>query len=158
MEEFKIKEKIYNMILYGSPALLQFPRTEKFVLATQIRESMYRMFQLAVVIEKKYYKKTTLLASSITAAAIFSFHDEVFSIVFSSHSEKSLHSYGNTNISLHPISHRKAGGGFAPPAYILRANRGSVKPESKVNQLLPGCRILLHAPFECRPDAGRGKG
>ena len=48
------------MILYGSPALLQFPRTEKFVLATQIRESMYRMFQLAVVIEKKYYKKTTL--------------------------------------------------------------------------------------------------
>ena len=60
MEEFKIKEKIYNMILYGSPALLQFPRAEKFVLATQIRESMYRMFQLAVIIEKKYYKKTTL--------------------------------------------------------------------------------------------------
>ena len=48
------------MILYGSPALLQFPRTEKFVLAKQIRESMYRMFQLAVVIEKKYYKRTTL--------------------------------------------------------------------------------------------------
>lgn len=60
MEEFKIKEKIYDMILYGNPALLQFPNTEKFVLAANIRESMYKMFQLAVVIEKKYYKKTTL--------------------------------------------------------------------------------------------------
>lgn len=60
MEEFKIKEKIYEMILYGSPALTQFPKSEKFVLATKIRESMYEMFRLSVVIEKKYYKKTTL--------------------------------------------------------------------------------------------------
>lgn len=60
MEEFKIKEKIYDMILYGNPALLQFPKSEKFVLASNIRESMYKMFQLAVTIEKKYYKKTTL--------------------------------------------------------------------------------------------------
>lgn len=60
MEEFKIKEKIYDMILYGSPALIQFPKSEKYVLASKIRESMYRMFELAVAIEKKYYKKTTL--------------------------------------------------------------------------------------------------
>lgn len=60
MEEFKIKEKIYEMILYGSPALIQFPKSEKYVLASKIRESMYRMFELAVTIEKKYYKKTTL--------------------------------------------------------------------------------------------------
>lgn len=60
MEEFKIKEKIYEMILYGSPALMQFPKSEKYVLASKIRETMYRMFELAVTIEKKYYKKTTL--------------------------------------------------------------------------------------------------
>lgn len=60
MEEFKIKEKIYDMILYGSPALMQFPKSEKYVLASDIRKSMYRMFQLAVTIEKKYYKKNTL--------------------------------------------------------------------------------------------------
>lgn len=54
MEEFKIKEKIYNMILYGNPALLQFPKREKYALAADIRKSMYKMFQLAVVIEKKY--------------------------------------------------------------------------------------------------------
>ncbi|MEG2001304.1 MAG: diversity-generating retroelement protein Avd [Evtepia sp.] len=60
MEEFKIKQKIYDMILYGSPALAQFPKAEKYVLASKIRGSMYRMFELAVVIEKKYYKKTTV--------------------------------------------------------------------------------------------------
>lgn len=60
MEEFKIKEKIYDMILYGNPALTQFPKSEKYVLASDIRKSMYNMFQLSVMIEKKYYKKTTL--------------------------------------------------------------------------------------------------
>ncbi|MBU5438276.1 diversity-generating retroelement protein Avd [Tissierella sp. MSJ-40] len=60
MEEFKIKEKIYDMILYGSPALTQFPKVEKYALAGDIRKSMYRMLMLAVTIEKKYYKKTTL--------------------------------------------------------------------------------------------------
>ncbi|SHK14257.1 diversity-generating retroelement protein Avd [Tepidibacter formicigenes] len=60
MEGFKIKQKIYDMILYGSPALTQFPKAEKYVLASDIRKSMYRMFELAVTIEKKYYKKTTL--------------------------------------------------------------------------------------------------
>ena len=66
MEEFKIKEKIYDMILYGNPALLQFPNTEKFVLATNIRQSMYKMLALAVEIQKKYYKKTTLQELDIT--------------------------------------------------------------------------------------------
>lgn len=60
MEGFKIKEKIYEMIRYGSPALLQFPRTERYELAGKIRNRMYGMLEYAVIIEKKYYKKTTL--------------------------------------------------------------------------------------------------
>lgn len=60
MEEFKIKEKIYEMILYGSPALLQFPKTEKFLLANDIRRSMYTILRLVIMVENKTYKKTTL--------------------------------------------------------------------------------------------------
>jgi hypothetical protein len=59
-DDFKIKEKVYEMILYGSPALTQFPKSEKYVLAREIRESMYTILKLVITVEKKYYKKTTL--------------------------------------------------------------------------------------------------
>ena len=59
-EKFEIKEKIYEMILYGNPKLTGFPRTERYVLAGDIRRSMYAALELAVRLEKKYYKKTTL--------------------------------------------------------------------------------------------------
>ena len=59
-EKFEIKEKIYEMILYGNPKLTEFPRTERYVLAGDIRRSMYTALELAVRLEKKYYKKTTL--------------------------------------------------------------------------------------------------
>ncbi|WP_320917146.1 diversity-generating retroelement protein Avd [Enterocloster bolteae] len=57
---FKIKEKIYEMILYGNPQLLKFPKTERYVLAGDIRKSMYAALEMAVRLEKKYHKKTTL--------------------------------------------------------------------------------------------------
>lgn len=60
MEPFKLKEKIYDMILYGSPALEQFPRSEKFLLAADIRRSMYELFRFSIVLEKRYYKKNTV--------------------------------------------------------------------------------------------------
>lgn len=59
-EKFEIKEKIYEMILYGNPKLTAFPRTERYVLAADIRKTMYTALELAVRLEKKYYKKTTL--------------------------------------------------------------------------------------------------
>lgn len=59
-DKFEIKEKIYEMILYGSPKLTNFPKTERYVLAGDIRKSMYTALELAVRLEKKYYKKTTL--------------------------------------------------------------------------------------------------
>ncbi len=59
-EKFEIKEKIYEMILYGNPKLTDFPRTERYILAGDIRHSMYAALELAVRLEKKYYKKTTL--------------------------------------------------------------------------------------------------
>lgn len=57
---FIIKEKIYEMIRYGSPALLQFPKSERYELAGRIRARMYGLLEYAVIVEKKYYKKTTL--------------------------------------------------------------------------------------------------
>ena len=59
-EKFEIKEKIYEMILYGNPKLTDFPKTERYVLASDIRRSMYTALELVVRLEKKYYKKTTL--------------------------------------------------------------------------------------------------
>lgn len=57
---FQIKEKIYEMIMYGNPKLKDFPKTERYVLAGDIRKTMYTMLEMAVRLEKKYYKKTTL--------------------------------------------------------------------------------------------------
>lgn len=57
---FHIKEKIYEMILYGNPQLKDFPKTERYVLAGDIRKTMYTMLEMAVRLEKKYHKKTTL--------------------------------------------------------------------------------------------------
>jgi hypothetical protein len=57
---FKIKEKIYEMILYGNPQLKDFPKTERYVLAGDIRKTMCGMLEMAVRLEKKYHKKTTL--------------------------------------------------------------------------------------------------
>jgi len=59
-EKFEIKEKIYEMILYGNPKLTAFPKVERYALAADIRKSMYTALELAVRLEKKYYKKTTL--------------------------------------------------------------------------------------------------
>ena len=53
-------EKIYEMIMYGNPKLKDFPKTERYVLAGDIRKTMYTMLEMAVRLEKKYYKKTTL--------------------------------------------------------------------------------------------------
>ena len=59
-EKFEIKEKIYEMILYGNPKLKDFPKTERYILAGDIRKSMYAALEMAVRLEKKYHKKTTL--------------------------------------------------------------------------------------------------
>jgi hypothetical protein len=59
-EDFKMKNKVYEMIRYGSPVLMQFPRQEKYVLAEKIRSTMYDVFELVITLENKHYKKTTL--------------------------------------------------------------------------------------------------
>jgi|GEM_PF-340821 hypothetical protein len=57
---YRLKEAVKDMINYGSPILVQFPRVEKYGLAKRIRETMYDMLHLCNVIQKKYYKRDTL--------------------------------------------------------------------------------------------------
>lgn len=57
---YRLKQAVKDMINYGSPILVQFPRIEKYGLAKRIRETMYDMLHLCNVIQKKYYKRDTL--------------------------------------------------------------------------------------------------
>lgn len=56
---FMLKEKIYDMMLYGHPILRTFPRRER-KLADRIDEKMDNLLDLSIVIEKRYHKATTL--------------------------------------------------------------------------------------------------
>lgn len=58
--ELKIKQKCEDMIEYAYVALRQFPRSEKYTLAAEIKGSMFRLLALIITCNKRYYKKTTL--------------------------------------------------------------------------------------------------
>lgn len=47
------------MILYGNECLKQFPKSEKYAMAAEIKQSMYRLLRLVIEANKKYHKKTT---------------------------------------------------------------------------------------------------
>ena len=59
-EEFLLQEKILDMMEYGYIALRQFPKSEKYALATDIKRCMDEILRLAIRARKRYYKKTTL--------------------------------------------------------------------------------------------------
>ncbi|WP_018086489.1 diversity-generating retroelement protein Avd [Desulfurispora thermophila] len=59
MQELKIRQKCEDMIAYGYTALRQFPKSERYTLAADIKKSMYRLLSLIIAANKKYYKKTT---------------------------------------------------------------------------------------------------
>lgn len=59
MNEFKLYQKTYDMILYGNQCLNQFPKSEKYALVAEIKRSMYALLRLIIEANKKYYKKTT---------------------------------------------------------------------------------------------------
>lgn len=69
-EDFKTKQKIYDMMLYAYPALAQFPKSERYALAADIKHSMHVLYALSISTEKKYYKKTTLQEMDIELATL----------------------------------------------------------------------------------------
>lgn len=57
--DFKTKNKVYDLMLYINPELEQFPRAQRR-LADEIRTTMLSILRLVVTLENKHYKKTTL--------------------------------------------------------------------------------------------------
>jgi hypothetical protein len=57
MEELKILQKTYDMIMYGNQCLLQFPRAERYALAAEIKQSMYKILRLIIQANKQRNKR-----------------------------------------------------------------------------------------------------
>lgn len=76
--ELYIKTKVEDMIVYGNICLKQFPKHERYALASEIRLCMYRILGIVIETNHKHYKEnyayrtghrsrqTTVLSSSIS--------------------------------------------------------------------------------------------
>jgi len=60
LKNLLVYEKCLDLIKYGTIALRQFPKYEKFCLAALMREQQYKILGLVVEANKKYHKQTTL--------------------------------------------------------------------------------------------------
>ena len=69
-DEFKTLEKLADMIQYAYPVLAQFPRSEKFVLAADIKHIMLNAFKLCIEVGKKKSKKTSLFNLDVEIEAL----------------------------------------------------------------------------------------
>lgn len=70
IEELKILQKVYDMTKYGYNALKQFPKSEKFALAADIKRCMHLILERTIEANKKYYKKTTLQELDVEIAKL----------------------------------------------------------------------------------------
>lgn len=70
IEELKILQKVYDMTKYGYNALKQFPKSEKFALAADIKRCMHLILERTIEASKKYYKKTTLQELDVEIAKL----------------------------------------------------------------------------------------
>ena len=59
-EDFKLLQKVQDMMVYGYPLLNNFPKVVKFSLAQDIRNSMNEILVLTITEDKKSSKRTTL--------------------------------------------------------------------------------------------------
>lgn len=59
-EPLVIQQKVYDMIMYAYPAIEQFPKSQKFSLAQDMKKCLDSIMRLVIMANKKYTKKTTL--------------------------------------------------------------------------------------------------
>ena len=59
-DDFKLLQKVEDMMVYGYPLMDQFPKAVKFTLAQDIRNSMNEILRLTITEEKKKSKLATL--------------------------------------------------------------------------------------------------
>ena len=68
-QNFILKTKAEDMMVYGLQAVRNFPRADRQT-AAEIRRSMLTVYRLSITLEKKYYKKTTLQELDIELAIL----------------------------------------------------------------------------------------
>ena len=57
-------------MLYGYKALAQFPKSEKFALAADMKHCLHLILERTIEANKKYYKKTTLQELDVEVAKL----------------------------------------------------------------------------------------
>jgi len=60
MENLKIKLKVEDMLKYGYPALAQFPKSEKFAMAQDIKKSMLSLLEQVIRTNRTREKRPLL--------------------------------------------------------------------------------------------------
>jgi len=60
MENLILYQKMLELTEYAYIALRQFPKSEKFGLAADIKNQIYTVLRLMITTNKRYYKKTTM--------------------------------------------------------------------------------------------------
>ena len=68
--ELIIQQKIYDMIMYAYPAIEQFPKSQKFSLAADMKKCLDAIMRLTITANKKYTKKTTLQELDVEIEAV----------------------------------------------------------------------------------------
>lgn len=63
-EDFKTKQKIYDMMLYAYPALAQFPKSERYALAADVKHSMHVLYALSIAFREKVLADYVLIRDS----------------------------------------------------------------------------------------------
>lgn len=77
-----IKQKIKDMMLYAYKALAQFPKSEKFALATDMKRIMDDMLGLCTEVSKKKSRKTPLEKLDIALAKLKDYVEMSFELGF----------------------------------------------------------------------------
>ena len=67
-ETLKILQKIEDFADYCDPVFKQFPKSERYNIVADMKQSIATMVHIAIQAEKKYYKKTTLQELDVEVA------------------------------------------------------------------------------------------
>ena len=59
-EDFKLLQKVQDLMEYSYPILNQFPKAEKFSFAQDIRHCLNQLLELTIAEDRRYIKKTTI--------------------------------------------------------------------------------------------------
>ena len=78
----KTQQKILDMMEYGYQAIRNFPKSERFSLAQDIRSCMNRELRLVIEVEKAYIKKSTLNDLDTTNAELQAYVRLAFNMRF----------------------------------------------------------------------------